>query len=933
MRELKFASLILIVSLNSPFALAVSTSKEAAEKYEQALIAKQNNEIKTAIIHLKNALQLNNNYIAAHILLGKLYLDENRGALAEKELTKANTLGADRSLTVIPLAESYHLQFKFKDVIEKIFPLGYSPTISSKLYILQGQAYSEIKSFKNAKAAFNEAQKLNPDSIDSLLGLASIYLQQGKPAKANEYIDKAKNIDNSNPDVWYIQGSTFHAASALKEAEVSYSKVIKAKPDHTSALIARAGVYIDQNKLKQAYGDISTLRKLNPMDPRAAYFQAVLLAKTGDKKSSKKALLKASSIIDSMSREAILEHAPSLLLAGLIKFSLGEYEKANDYLKNYVLLYPHNPSARKLLGSTLIKNKEYQNAASVLEPALKITPDDYKLLTMLGTAYMHTNQHTQAAEMFDKALILGNQDSSIRFESALNQLASGNKNTAIDELDSIFSTDNNNDKAGILLAMLFIKNLELQKALKITKQLAEKKPNNLTVLNLHASTLLSTGDLINAKKILDQILIIDPNLISAQINRVKIDIQENQINKANQRLLDLLKKNPNSDLIMQQLAIISTQKGDKKSAQLWLEKAHAKNPRSINTSTRLMDYYLSDNNPQKAIGVGEDIQSKHPNNLQIMDALGRSYLAANKIRTAQAILKRMSLIANYNSRALHRIAKLQLQTKDTDNAIWSLRKAITSDKKDLASIVLLTDVLIQSNKLSLAQKEAKNIIKLFPKHAQGYGLQGDIALAERKIDVAIKNYKKSLNIKPTPRAISQLSLAYQLANKNKEAENNLRKWLIKHPEDSIIRQRLAEFYLLTGSKLKATKHYNILLNTGNENAQILNNLAMIHADSDSALALQYAQKAIKLAPEQAIVIDTLGWLLVKNERYQEGLTYLRDANARQSTNPEIHYHIAIALNKLGRTNEAIRELKIAIEANQYFEGLSIAEDLLRKWEK
>ena len=924
---------LLIIFFFSPLIFAANTNKEAAEKYEQAIIAKQNGETKAAIIHLKNALQLDNNYIAAHILLGKLYLAENQGALAEKEFNKANALGADRSLTVVPLAEAYQQQYKYKDMIEKIFPVGYSRTTSAKLYILQGQAHTELNSFDDAIAAFNEAIKLNPDSVEGPLGLAAVYLQQGKLDEAHKYINQAKSIDANDPDVWYMQGSVFHAKGNLQEAEKYYTKVIQAEPEHMSALIARAGVLIDQGKNTQAYADIKKIRELNPNDPRAAYFQAVLLAKKKDDAGSKKALMEASAIIDGLSREAILDHSPSLLLAGLVKFSLGEYEKANDYLKNYVQKYPQNPSARKLLGSTLIKKQEYQSAIAVLEPALRVIPDDYKLLTMLGTAYMYANKHTLAAEMFDKALLLGNEKSTIRFKRALNQLAAGNKNTAIDELGNVFSENQTNDKAGVLLAILYIKKLQLDKALEITSQLVKKNPNNLTVLNLHASTLLANGDIAQAKKYLNKVISKKPDLISAQINLAKISIRQNRLDEAEEQLQALLKRHPGSDLIMHQLAIVSSKKGDVKTAQHWLEKAQAKNPQSINAAVTLMKFYLANNQGQKAVKVGEDIESRHPENLRVMDALGRSYLATGKIKTAQSVFRRMSLLANYNSRLLHRIAKLQLQAKDIEKAIWSLQKAVASDKNDLASHVLLVDVLIQNNQLTLAKKEAKIIVKRFPDQPQGYGLLGDIALAEGKNKTAINYYKKSLNIKQSSRATLQLARAYRQLGKNKAAENILRKWLRKQPKDVMARQGLAEHYLMTGNREKAAKHYRIIVKTGHENALALNNLAMIYADTDRSQALKYAKRAAQLAPNQASVIDTLGWLLVKNGEYKEGLTYLRDANARQANSAEIHYHIAIALNKLGRKTEAIRELKTAIDLNQTFDELAKAKKLLRTWEQ
>lgn len=926
-----FFILVFFIFVGSPVALAFNVNAEAAQKYEQALIAKQNGENKAAIIHLKNALQLDNDYISAHILLGKLYLEENNGALAEKELIKANSLGADRSLTVVALAESYAQQFKYKEVIEKIFPLGYGRTISVKLYVLQGQASVELKALDNAESAFNDALKLDPDSIDAMLGLAAVLLQQGKFSEASEFVGTAQRIDKDNPDAWYVKGSIFHAMGSPEKAIKSYNKVITQKPDHMSALIARAGVFIDLGEDKKALSDVLRIRELNPNDPRAAYFHAVLLAKKGDDTNARKALMEASAIIDGLSQEAIREHSASLLLAGLIKFSLAEYEKANDYFSQYVRLYPQNPSARKLLGSTLIKKREFRNAIVTLEPALRVIPNDYKLLTMLGTAYMNVNKFTQASEMFDRALLLSNQDSSVRFKSALNQLAGGNKATAIDELDAVFSNDKDNGKAGILLAMLYVKALKFSQALNVARQLVDKNPDNLTALNLYGSILMANGDKPGAKKVLNKVISIDPTLMSAQINLIKINIQENKLTEAENRLQVLLKSNPGSELIMHELAIVSTRKGDAKAARRWLEKAQAKNPKSINAAVPLIDYYLANSLPKEAVRVGEEVESAHPENLRLMDALGRSYLAIGKVKTAQSVFRRMSLLANYNGRILYQVAKLQLQARDVEKAIWSLQKAVESDKTDLKSHVLLVEVLIRNAQFLSAREEAKKLAVNFPDKPQAYGLLGDISLAENKLTAAIKFYKKSLSIQASSRGTTQLSLAYRLAGNIKKSEQVLKQWLRKQPGDIAARQGLAEHYLRVGQTKKAAGYYEAVLKSGVNNASILNNLAMIYGDSDVSKALAYAKKAVELAPDQAFVLDTLGWLMVKHGDVSAGLTYLRDANARQSSSGEIHYHIAVALEKLGRKTEAVNELEEAIRMNGGFDGLENAKALLKQW--
>ena len=70
-------------------------------------------------------------------------------------------------------------------------------------------------------------------------------------------------------------------------------------------------------------------------------------------------------------------------------------------------------------------------------------------------------------------------------------------------------------------------------------------------------------------------------------------------------------------------------------------------------------------------------------------------------------------------------------------------------------------------------------------------------------------------------------------------------------------------------------------------------------------------------------------MLVQQGQVEEGLKYLRRAHARAAHSPQVRYHLAVALNLLGRTKEARSELKAALDSNQIFDESDAAEALLQ----
>lgn len=96
---------------------------------------------------------------------------------------------------------------------------------------------------------------------------------------------------------------------------------------------------------------------------------------------------------------------------------------------------------------------------------------------------------------------------------------------------------------------------------------------------------------------------------------------------------------------------------------------------------------------------------------------------------------------------------------------------------------------------------------------------------------------------------------------------------------------------------------------------MLNNLALLYAESEDPRALELARRAHSLMPGSPEIGDTLGWILVQQGELLEGLRHLRDAQTRAADDPGISYHIAVALQRLGRTDEAIVELTRALRGD------------------
>ena len=183
-----------------------AAKKSAAETYEQALVAFNLGEIRTAYIFSKNALQADPFLLPAHLLLGKIFLQLGHGDRAEKELLIADGLGAHRSLILIPLARAYLLQDKASQLINELFPLGNVAEEDAELLALRGEAHLQLDQLYDARRAFTQALERHPRSVPAMLGRIRVLLTQGDLNEAAVGARSAVEISPSNGQAWYLKG-------------------------------------------------------------------------------------------------------------------------------------------------------------------------------------------------------------------------------------------------------------------------------------------------------------------------------------------------------------------------------------------------------------------------------------------------------------------------------------------------------------------------------------------------------------------------------------------------------------------------------------------------------------------------------------------------------------------------------------------------------
>jgi len=878
--------------------LAADRALKASEFYEDALVRMQRNDTKGAIIQLKNALQQDGKNLPALVLLGKAYLKAGQPLGADRVLTDAERLGADRSEIIASQVEVYHLLGKNKDLLEQFSPDGLPPAVKYKVLVTRAYAQMDIAKEPAAIQSAEQARQIDPNNASALVAESMAYLRMNNFPDAEGMAQQAITKGPSDPSGWNMKASIAHAQGNFQDALAGYGKALILEPNYLDALIARASLLLDLNRDKDAAKDIVILKQNFPDDPRSSYLQALLAGRQGKDAEVHNALLAATSALDALPFEAVLTKPQLVLLGGVSHFSLGQNEKAKTFLDAYLKQYPHHIGALKLRASIMMGERKYAQTIALLEGPARATPNDPQALSMLASCYMALKQHTKAVSLLQMATELnGGSAPDITANYGLSLIGSGQVEQGVAQLQKAYSKDPGRAQAGLPLALMYMKEGKTKPAMQVLQAIIDKQPDNLTALNVLGIARGLSGDRTGARKTYVQVLAKDNRFIPATLNLARLDLYEGKPDDARARLMGILKDQPKNLDAYFELAQVELYSKRPNEAIRLLEKARSFNPQSLRPNLMLVDMYLSMGDAQKALDAAKDAQSGSRDNLQALAALGRAYLALGNVDLAKQNFRQITQVAGFNADWQLHAAQLQISARDYEGARYSLEKALLSKPNYFPALLLKATLERQAGNLDVAEQQARSLASLRPQDASVQQLLGDIAMQRQKYNDAIQAYRNAYNYEKNAEHAVSLYNAYSRSGNTRMALEFVQSWARANPADMTASRVLAEAYQRTGQLEEAQRQYEILGMKLPEDAQIHNDLAYIMLKRGQPGALMVAEKAYRLAPRDANVADTYGWALVEAGQVEKGLRYLREAQVRAPNNTEIQSHLNEALRR------------------------------------
>jgi len=863
-----------------------NTSAEYIVSAKQLTI---NNQNQAAILELKNALRLEPNNAEIRGLLGKAYLKTGDVLFAESEFDKALTKGLEPKTLIHELYRTYLLlnkEDKLKELL-MINDLDEQQQIIVNIYI--GMMYIQNNELAEAESYIIQASELSEDNLYSKLGM--LWLNSGSSSdNALVAVDELLKIDSTLSEGILLKAHLLRSKGQVLEAASSYNDYLILHPLANHVKIFKASALVESEKFSEAEIEIDSLLNLYPNHPILNELKAIV-------RFYDNSFVEAESFARK-SMQSDPERSLATLIGGISSFKLNNTEQAYRYLITLDGKLEDGHIGKKLLAITRLKLGYLNDIASGYSAESDISGFDIKMLTATSKAIAQKGNVENARE------ILRNIDSSkISNIDDLTQLGllklSFTDIEGLKDLQKAVSLNSENIESKIILAVSLISKNKLDEAETLLTTWINDNPTepNLKVALAEVDIRRQNFDLAETK--LKTIVSQYPKNVSSRFRLSQLSQNQNNNVEALTLLKQILDINNKHGGTLSRLVNLSEDKA--LGIQDYLL-ARWKADKSIELSTALSQSYVVINEHDKAIEILEKVDNKGSSRHFIL--IGDIYLDSQNIVEAE---KAYSIAVTKNTTDIQAITKYALSLeiqKKYQKALEVIQKGLVEVKSNNVLELLEVNYLLFTNQSQLAENKFNNYnVKDSNQPIIYTRLGGQIALAQRKFEVAVIYLKELIKLENNKKNVLMLAMAYAGSSNINGAISTLTAFLEK--EDNIdIRANLAQIYMSTNLNL-AKEQYLLLVEKVPNNFLIHNNLAYAAVStSDLALAIQHANSAFELAPENPQVIDTLGLISYIQKDYSKALGYYKQANAIAPNDKGIIQHMADCLIKMDRAEEA-----------------------------
>lgn len=495
-------------------------------------------DTKSAIIELRNAIQIDPKFAQARYQLALLYLQQKDLRQGYQELLRvvslapeniealfktasiqflANNLDDSKNNVDLLLAKNpehvealllqANIALKKNQPQEASTVIGKAITLDpsmARLYLTKAQIFTARQDLKGAEESFRKAIELEPKNILFHEALVSFYLSLGKPIEAVNHLNTMTQKFPEDQEILLALSSLLEKLNNVSEAEKGYQKAVELKPDKPRTHVALAEFLERRQLFDQAEKSLRYAVTLDPdnLDTRATLADFLfrrgqldlareevkaILAKNPQHAEMKFVQAKIL-ITENKPRESMVllnELLTAFPRRGDLHYQtavahslLGEGNQAMQAINNALLYAPESTEIRFFKAQLLLGTSEFKPAAIEATEVLRLQPNHFPAAMLVGNSYLYRNEHQIALQIFEELRKSHPDNTSLLVSIGVCKLSLGHTEEAIPLFEKALSININENQALSYLTMIQLKEGNINQAIARVQQQINSVPDN-----------------------------------------------------------------------------------------------------------------------------------------------------------------------------------------------------------------------------------------------------------------------------------------------------------------------------------------------------------------------------------------------------------------------------------------------------------------------
>jgi cellulose synthase operon protein C len=897
-------------------------------------------------------------YWAGYYLQGATKLKVGQYAQAETSLSKYRAHAPDDMKAAQLIATAALQQQAVPRAIAYLKPFADKTPADAATLAMLGSAYMADGKPDLALQQFQKAAALDPDNpaIKTQVGVLEIDAGRGEQGLATleqvfgteagaaiagptlvitelraQRLDKAAEVasalinrDAKNPIYHTLLGIVRAAQKDYPRAESAFRAALEINPDLPDTARDLAQIYVVTNRPDEARNLYNDLLTKNPNDVST-------LLGLSDTYIARKQWTEAIDAINRARTAAPNDPAPGLKLVGVYEQRL-DWINAKTVAAELAAQFPGDANILDIQGQAQLAAGDTNGAISSFRRAYALAPGSVPILSRYLNALSGAKYFTEARAVLQEAAARDPRNSSLKADMIRVEGEISGVDAAVAKAHALVAGDPENNIYDLVSAELYEKLGRRKDAIAVLEKAAAAKPSDEDLTIELAKLYARSGDFLKADGVLAARFHADPTSFGLGTAMARQYFLTGRVPDAKKLFADLLARRPNDVAALLALAQIATAARNWPEATDYLSRARAADPNDPTPGIALVNLELLRQDWKNAVATAAQIAEQFPTNTDVLDAKGRAQTASGDTEGAIATYRRIYGLSPNSIPAMTGYVALLKEAKEFAKAQSVLQAALARDPKNdqVKGDLIRVEADIGGMRAGLAKARA------FAKEDPGNSLY-DVVSAELyenagRRDDAVDLLEKAGAARPSDGAlIGALSSLHVRTGDPAKAEAILNARLKANPIDVASRSALALFHLEQKKYDDAIAEYTRVIAERPADAMALNNLAWLYQQKgDLAKARALAEQAAAAVPGAAETEDTLGWILLAQGEAGKALTYLSAASLTAPKNPDIQYHLAVALNRLGRTADAQATLETLLGPGVAFSDRAEAEKLLQQ---